>query len=58
MFALLFATAAGATGGVFGHYTEATTADKVLTPKKETREKLASYLIKDVGVSVMIGETL
>jgi len=57
LFALMFASIAGATGGVFGHYTEATTADKVLTPKKETRDKLASYLIKDVRVSVMIGVT-
>jgi len=57
LFALLFASVAGATGGVFGHYTEATTADKVLIPEKATREKLASYLLKDVGVSVMIGVT-
>jgi len=57
LFALLFASVAGATGGVFGHYTEATTADRVLTPGKETRDKLASYFLKDVGVSVMIGVT-
>jgi len=57
LFALMFASVAGATGGVFGHYTEATTADRVLMPGKATREKLASYLLKDVGVSVMIGVT-
>ena len=56
MFALLFASAAGATGGVFGHYGEATTADRVLTPGQETRDKLASYFFKDIGVSVMIGK--
>ena len=56
MFALLFASIAGATGGIFGHYGEATTADKVLTPNKETRDKLASYLMKDVAMSVMIGQ--